>query len=371
MRHLATVQRVIDVQPILGADAIEVASVLGWKVVVKKGDFSVGDLAIYCEIDSVMPDKPEFEFLRNRKFRVRTIKLRGQISQGILFSISSGANYEEGDDVTQDMGVKKYELPEVIRRRKLNLISADYIMKKITTHPLTYIFVPVTIPLVKNFWKKHKSVTFPTHLVPQTDEPRVQSYPKVLEEIRGVSCIGTIKKDGTSATYILYDNEFLVCSRNRVIANAYEDCYYEENYYWKVAISHDIENKMRSSGIKNFAIQGEICGPGIQNNRLNLREHKLFVFNIFDIGSQRYLSDPEMRIIVDKMGLRAVSIVYTVDDFDFTVDQLLEMSDIRYSSGYPAEGVVWRPIEEMYSRVLQDRMSFKVINNKYLLKEND
>ena len=120
MRKLASIQKVLEVNPIPKADAIEVIKVLGWEIVVKKGEFQVGDNVVYIEIDSIVPDKPEFEFLRDRKFRVRTIKLRGQVSQGICFplNILPKGNYKEGDDVTEVIGIKKYD-PQGDAERKL------------------------------------------------------------------------------------------------------------------------------------------------------------------------------------------------------------------------------------------------------------
>src|SRR5579863_8664556 len=116
-RKLASIQRVLDVQPILNADAIEVLTILGWKVVANKGEHKVGDLVVYCEVDSILPEKPEFEFLRKNHFRIKTIKLRGQVSQGIVFplSILPIANNEivawyEGLDVTERLGITKYEV---------------------------------------------------------------------------------------------------------------------------------------------------------------------------------------------------------------------------------------------------------------------
>jgi RNA ligase (TIGR02306 family) len=111
---LASIQKIINLTPIDGADLIEKATVLGWEVVVKKGEFKIGELCVYIQIDTVVPETEQFEFLRDRKFRVRTIKLRKQISQGLLIPISKNwkAGLCEGDDVTGYVGVKKYEKPD-------------------------------------------------------------------------------------------------------------------------------------------------------------------------------------------------------------------------------------------------------------------
>ena len=116
MRKLASIQKITALRPIENADKIEVATVLGWQVVVQKGQFKEGDFCVYIEIDSILPDKPDFEFMRERKFRVKTIKLRGQVSQGICFPISillkatdKDLILREGDDMTELLGVRKYD----------------------------------------------------------------------------------------------------------------------------------------------------------------------------------------------------------------------------------------------------------------------
>ena len=121
MRKLATIRTVTEILPIKGADMIVLAVVDGWKCVVKKDEFKAGDSAVYCEIDSFLPIKPEFEFLRKSSFkrmgdkegfRLRTVKLRGQISQGLLLPISVlGREPQPGEDITEELGIEKYEPP--------------------------------------------------------------------------------------------------------------------------------------------------------------------------------------------------------------------------------------------------------------------
>ena len=108
MSYLASIQKVIKLTPIEGADKIETATILGWEIVVKKDEYKVGELCSYIQIDTIVPEMPEYEFLRSRKFRVRTIKLRSQISQGLIVPLPNG-NWKEGDDVTEILGVKKFE----------------------------------------------------------------------------------------------------------------------------------------------------------------------------------------------------------------------------------------------------------------------
>ncbi|MDP3641567.1 MAG: RNA ligase family protein [Bacteroidota bacterium] len=212
MRKLASIQIIKALEPIEGADAIEKATVLGWQLVVKKNDFMVGDKVVYCEIDSLMPDRPAFEFLKPRGMRIRTIKLRGQISQGICFPLSIlPPDFEvvEDADCTEVLGISKYEPP---------------------------------IPACLSGIMKGKFPSF----IPKTDETRVQVIQKLLDKYKGEKCYVTEKVDGSSGTYYINNGEFGVCSRNLELL---ED---DENSFWKVARELDIENKLRSLN-GNFA----------------------------------------------------------------------------------------------------------------------
>ncbi|MBP6640991.1 MAG: RNA ligase (ATP), partial [Bacteroidia bacterium] len=230
MRTLASIQRIKDLAPIPGADAIEKATVLGWQLVVKKGEFQIGDLAVYCEIDSLLPDRPEFEFLKARGMRIRTIRLRGEISQGICFPLSvlpAGTEIAEGADVTDILEITKYEPP-----------------------------IPASLAGVMKGG-------FPS-FIPKTDETRVQVLQELLDKFTGTLCYVTEKLDGSSVTYYLKDDEFGVCSRNLELLES------DENSLWKVARMLKVEEKLRALG-GNHALQGEIVGEGIQGNLYKLR----------------------------------------------------------------------------------------------------
>ena len=354
MRKLASIQTIADLQPIHGADAIEVATILGWKVVVKRGEFEVGDLCVYCEIDSVMPDRPEFAFLKDKKYRIKTVKLRGQISQGIAFPIDiviralaehgkSSVGIHEGDDVTELIGVTKWDPPEVASGNGESMGS------------------------------------FPSQWISKTDEIRIQSIPEIIQELPLHESYYYIseKEDGTSATFLLDPyGEFYVCSRNLRIRNG-------DNTYWDMVRKYDIERKLRdwqdvetNRLIKNvgssLAIQAEIIGPGIQKNRLGLKHIELRIFNIFDVESQTYLSLAEMMMLAIHWNIPMVKILATDVSFsgNETVDYFIDLAKGTYENGYPREGIVIRPQKETHSNVLNSRLSFKVINNDFLLKEN-
>ena len=206
MRKPASIQIIKALEPIEGADAIEKATVLGWQLVVKKGEFKVGDLAVYCEIDCLLPERPEFEFMKSRGMRVRTIRLRGQISQGICFQttiLPPDFEIVEDANCTEVLGITLYEPP---------------------------------IPACLSGQIKGKFPSF----IPKTDETRVQVLQKILNKYKGTICYVTEKVDGSSATYYIHNGEFGVCSRNNELL---EDT---ENSFWKVARQMDIETKLRS-----------------------------------------------------------------------------------------------------------------------------
>lgn len=335
MRKLASIQRIINLETIEGADAIEKATVLGWQLVVKKGEFGIGDLCVYCEIDSLMPDRPEFDFLRPRGMRIKTIRLRGQVSQGICFPLSilpDGFALEEGIDCTDILGIVKYEVP---------------------------------VPACLGGIVKGKFPGF----IPKTDETRVQVLQKLLDKYRGEKCFVTEKLDGSSATFYINNGEFGVCSRNFELL---EDT---ENSFWKVARQMEIEKKLRSVN-RNYAIQGELIGEGVQGNKLRLRGQTVLFFNAFDIDRFEYLPLGRFLELFRKLELPTVPIISQSYELDNDINAIILMATVR-SNLLPdtwAEGVVIRPLIERRDMILSNenfnsgRVSFKAINPEFLLK---
>lgn len=327
MRKLASIQKIRSLAPIEGADAIETAAVLGWQLVVKKGEFQVGDLCVYCEIDSILPDKPEFEFLKPRGMRIRTIRLRGQISQGICFPLSilpAGTPVAEDVDVTEMLGVAKWEMP-----------------------------IPASLA------GKVKG-GFPGFL-PKTDETRVQVLQPLLDALAGEPCYIAEKLDGSSATYYLRNGEFGVCSRNLELL---ED---DTNTLWKVARVFGIEEKLSALG-GNFALQGEIVGEGINGNKLRLRGQTVRFFNLLDIDRYAYLNFQEMSSVLDRLDLPMVPVLDRHFALVNDIPKLVALATRRsaVSPDVWAEGIVIRPFKEQ--RFEGERVSFKVINPEFLLK---
>jgi len=328
-RKLASIQKIKSLSSIENADNLELAKVLGWNVVVKKGEFKEGDFCVYCEIDSLLPEKPEFEFLRKNKFRIKTIKLRGQVSQGICFPVNILNNqvvYQEGLDVTELLGVTKWELP--------------------------------VSPQLQGQIKRW----FPQFL-PKTDEPRVQSNLEVLDEIKDKEVYITEKLDGTSFTaYYNHDEKtFGVCSRNVDLKES------EDNLYWQTARKYNIEEKLKKLG--SYCIQGELTGPGIQGNRLGLKENTLFLFDVFNISTQKHLDFVKQQELFEWLEIPSVPLQSwgTVIN-NLGIENLLELAKGHYQNNSPREGIVIRPMIETYSKTLKGRLSFKVINNEFLLK---
>ncbi len=376
MRNLASVQMIEEIKPIEGANKIEYCRVMGWWVVVKKGEFKVGDKCVYVEIDSILPEHADFEFLRARKFRIKTIKLRGCLSQGIAFPLKiygkDFSNCSVGKDVTDDLNIQKYETPdekEVVQR--VPKTKFEKIVDKIK-----YKYFPFIFQKTSYKWPEW---------IPHTDETRIQSCGKILDELRGVTCYVAVKMDGQSFTaYVSRKNTPMrklfrtigiklpngwilhVCSRNMDVSNN------KGSAFIRNAIQHDLENKLALFDGR-YAIQGEQCGEKIQANRMGCPSLSLFVFNIFDRLMGEFVDLPTMQRLCKEMGLTTVPIIddnFVIDE-SVTVDSLLEMAKGNYDNGHKREGIVIRPVVGRYSQILKGRASFKAINNEYLLEEKD
>jgi len=344
LRKLASIRVISDIQPIEGADAIELAIVDGWKVVVAKNvGHRIGNKVVYCEIDSFLPIEPEFEFLRKTSFkkmgeeegfRLKTIRLRNTLSQGLLIPLDdaievmkrrNGEVYTEmlevGKDVSQLLGIQKYEPP----------IPAELAGK------------------VKGL--------FPSFLR-KTDEERIQNLKTEYEEWKNSdkTFYVTEKLDGSSATFYIKDGVFGVCSRKLELLET------EGNSFWKVARYLNLETKMREFG-GDFSLQGELIGEGIQSNPYKIKGQTVRFFNVFDIEDSEYLTLHQFKFITNELGLETVPIL----DEDFTlpqsVDELLDYADAKstLNSNFNREGVVIRSTDRT--------ISFKSISNKFLLNK--
>lgn len=325
-RKLASVQRVAEIKPIDGADAIEAVRVNGWWVVSKKGEFNVGDLVVYFEIDSWIPtelapflsrgkDPREYNGVKGE--RLRTIKLRGQLSQGLVLPAdAAGSFHTEGDDVTEFLGVQKWEKP-----------------------------IPVQM-------QGQMRGNFPS-FIPKTDQERVQNLPKVFDGTAAEYEV-TIKLDGSSMTVYWWEGVFGVCSRNI-------DLKTEQQGNTFVDTAKRVFDGRTFDGL---AIQGELMGPGVQGNRENLKQHEFFVFDIFDIEEQRYYAPVERQRFCATHCLNHVPIETHCMTLDgSTLDSLLAFAEGRSLNSQVREGLVFKRMD--------GKFSFKVISNKFLLGEKE
>lgn len=333
-RKLASIRVIEALSPIEGADNIVRARVMGWDVVVKKGEFAVGDRCVFFEIDSVLPsDAPWAAFMQARGFRIKTARLRGVLSQGLALPVhilpAEAAVPELGTDVSALVRVTKYEpvLPDT----------------------------------------REVAGPFPGE-VPKTDEIRLQSVLGVLEEIRGRDFVVTTKLDGTSTTFFRRgEGELVLCSRNWALRKT------DGNAVWRLADELGLAQKLPVG----MVLQGELCGPGIQKNRLGLSRSSFFAFNGYDTLAARYLDHAELAMFCAERGIATVPTerVVTGDAaraFEHTLDHYLELAKGTYAgTKNRKEGIVVRPLNEARSEALGGRLSFKIISNEFLLKEED
>lgn len=359
-RKLASIRQVSEIKPIEGADAIELAIVDGWQVVVAKNvNHKVGNYVVYCEIDSFLPIKPEFEFLRKSSykkmgdqegFRLKTIKLRDQISQGLILPLDevipfpNNLDYMEvGKDVTELLGIVKYEPP----------IPAELAGK------------------VKGL--------FPS-FIRKTDEERIQNLVSEYENWKVQSqhqFYVTEKLDGSSATFYYKDGVFGVCSRNLELSDPGEfvpgtimcedgiERPKKENTFWKVARELNLKEKLEANG-KNISLQGELIGEGIQGNTYKVKGHTVRFFTGYDIDNQKRINFVNLVVLLQSMGLEYVPVLN--QEYGFVLPETVE-EILKYSEGKSVlnpnterEGVVVRSMD--------GTISFKAISNKFLLKND-
>lgn len=339
MRKLASIQEILEINDIEGADNIQVATVLGWQCVMKRDEFKVGNKIVFCEIDSLFPsDDERFSFLERVKYRIKTIKLRGQISQGLILPLSFLSDnllkngVEIDQDVTEDLKITKYEKP---------------------------IFNGGNGGFIGGYTKGN----FPSFLR-KTDETRIQTFIANInrkinkENLVNLFCEIREKLDGTSATYYIKDGEFGVCSRNLEIKES------EESIYWKMAKKYNIEEILRSQDI-NIAIQGEIIGVGIQGNKYKLNDNQLFIFSLFDIDNYKYLTPSELTDFCKENNLNQCPFMYNIllhNDIKWWINSSSFKSKLNNTT--IAEGIVIRLLND-------SEFSFKVINPQFLLKNDE
>ena len=342
MRKMATIRKIDALTPIVGADAIECAIVGGWTCVVKKGEFTAGDLAVYLEIDSWVPtelasflskgkEPREFEGIKGE--RLRTVKLRGQLSQGLLLPLEpTCANIEselfDGLDVSLPLNIQKWEMP-------LNAQLAG-----------------------------QAKGNFPT-AIPKTDQERVQNLKGILTIVEdGLEFEVTEKLEGSSMTVYLIDGVFGVCSRNLDLKET------EDNTFWQVARRDDIESKMRTVVGTDFAIQGELIGPGIQGNIYKLSKPEFRVFDVYNISGGFYVTPNKRQTLIEMIGLLHVPVMAASADLHDTLG-LKNVKDILKWAEGPSAITTSQEREGVVFKQVGGGMTFKAISNRYLLKSGE
>lgn len=327
MRKLATIRKIDAVRPIPDADAIECAVIGGWTVVIKKGEFKAGDLAIYCEIDSWIPNELAPFLSKGQEPRVfdgikgerlRTVKLRGQLSQGLLLPYAiCGKICTEGEDITEQLGIVKYEPP-----------------------------IPAQLA-------GEVRGLFPGY-IPKTDQERIQNLNEEYKDWGNLTWEVTEKLEGTSMTVYVTDDDVGVCSRNLNLRET------DTNTLWQVAHRDQIITAINDSG-GNLAVQGELVGEGIQSNIYKLKGQSFYVFDVYDIKNGKYLTPAERRNFCDLNELLHVPVLATdapTPALDFILQSAEGKSEINPLT--EREGIVYKCNER--------ETSFKAISNRYLLK---
>jgi len=465
-RKLASVQQIEKIVPHLNADKLEIAQVLGWKIIVPANVYKPNDKIVYFEIDTKLPEADWSEFMRKEKFQVKTRKIRDRLTQGLIMPLNilggeAAEKYQIGQDVTKELGVTKYDndadliekskpmhATETTTEKSKNLIinkeDAKQIMKEKKQAKLELL-----AKQKEELDARRESNEFPSHLgIPKTDEPRIQSFPEILAAFQGKPYYASLKYDGCSATYCFdtknpikrekknalatqaeankskkkrknrlensniaaaketetdkaenlnTENEenlldesleetfdFIICSRNYISS---------ESHYKKAEELYKIREKLEKAGY-HIAIQCEVYGPKIGKNPQQMKATSIAVFNVFDINEKRFYDLDQMEKFCQEYDLPMVHVLEKGDKFNYTtIDELLEKVKGNYEgTEHPREGVVYRTQKDFHivydeeevcdklagvsneqKQLYLDnlrRMSFKVINNEFLLNKD-
>lgn len=372
MRKLATIRKIDRLSPIAGADKIELAHTGGWQCVVGKGQFKEGELAVFFEIDSALPANDErFAFLKDRCYkkwclsdgtivdeciRIKTARFKGEISQGLFMPMSDfeeelrlpDADFgfdmwpSEGTDVSDELNVRHFdEIAEVALQKTGKCCIAG-----------------------------NARGSFPSHLIPKTDEERLQNLTKYFTDpvISDMEFECTEKFDGSSVTFLYApsadpEQPFHVCSRNLDLKES------EDNIFWKMARKYDIEKKLAWAYEEmrdEIGIQAELVGPGVNGNKDQYTDHEIRVFRIRDIRNNKWLTSEARYMACKLFDLPHVKVFNEAWKVfkDFTcMEEFLEFVKGKTDRGHEREGMVWKSLD--------GTISFKVINNEYLLKQKD
>lgn len=376
MRALAHIEKIEWIKPIEGADRIVLVGVLGWQCVARVGEFKVGDLCVYHEIDSkVDVTRPCYAFMEKRNGKVKTIKLKGVLSQGLALPLDKMgiSGLKVGSDVTKILGITKIETQE---ERRLKTEAEDprkarvkqkygkFLKSKLGKFMMRHGFTRELVLRILGGKKKNRKAW--PEFITKTDEERVENHPEYLENKEPL--IVTEKLDGTSSTYFVQKKhkkyEFGVCSRNVRQFDEKQECYHDHNIYWDMAFKYNIEKVLKTIAIKYNAttvvLQGESVGS-VQGNPLKLPEDRFYGFNLIVDGKR--LGSLEAKDLVTEFGIDWVPILDTSFVCPDIMEEMKKLADGRSAVNPDVlrEGLVLRSVD--------GRFSFKNVSNKYLLRE--
>jgi RNA ligase (TIGR02306 family) len=346
MSKVATIERINKIERHPNADSLEILTVGGWRVVAKENQYKEGDLCVYIAPDSIVEDRPIYDFLKKSNFRIKQIKLRGEVSNGLCLPINDALTVH-----TEDDGIKTVLTNGVFEELREGLDVADLVGAKHYEKELPACLVG-----------KVKSNSLPSFLK-KTDEDNLRSYVRALDELKGKQVYISIKMDGSSCTFYKKDGVFGVTSRK---VDLLPD---ESNSFWKMAYQYKIEEKLKN--FDNFALQGEVFGPGIQGNKMGAATISFNLFNVWNIAEMKYLGFSDLLAWGNALGLPIVPIIYK-GEFNHTLESIIALAnEQRYANGNPAEGIVIRPLEETQSLALKGRLSVKVISEIFSAKHGE
>ena len=400
-RELAYVAKIDRIEPIEGSDNCESAVVGGWHIMTKKNTFKAGDLAVYFEIDSKVPEIPLYDFLIHKHYKIKTQKYtfggKGNfISQGLLMSFSDfgweANKYEEGTPLTEELGVtyaiaddnkRKSNIDKYskMRQRRADLFKKSklvrWLYKRTWGKKLLFIFIGRKSDNKASFWP---------YWVVKTDEERVQNLPNLFPP-DNTEWFVTEKIDGTSTTFTYKHNkikkdEFYVCSRNVCFDRPEKinnRCYYDENVYMEMADKYNMDYILEvlfttfkedyCEDIDFVTIQGETYGAGVQKKTYGLSGHDLKVFNLIigntKTGYKKRFNPREMTDILTVYGLPCVPILEEHFILPNSIEEMVSYADGMsvVDPGSIREGVVLRTADGVNS--------FKAVSNKYLIEKGE
>ena len=381
---------VVALEPIPGKDRIVLARIkdADWTVIVGKDEFKVGDKGVFFEVDTILPEKPEFEFLRKRCYsehyrghRIKSMKFKNEddtfsYSQGLLMPLSVLPEKANMNNLMEVLGVRRVE--DEIEEEPTNkshypkiIIFFDRILRRFGIRLINV---------------KGKATHFPSDLISRTDETQAQNLGYVYESWKGKLCYSTVKMDGSSLSIIKYKDRFIVASRNQRLydekfTKALKDLTpkredkYTKSPYLRMMCKLDLPAQFKKNkNIHDIAFQGELCGPAIQKNRMGYNDLRLFIFNAYDLKEKEYYSFHWMKHFCNELGLETVPFIeYKSFDFD-NISDLRKYAEGEYENGHPREGVVIRlaginhetdkfiPHPE---KGMSNMASLKIINEKF------